>query len=141
MKQKINRNKYFKGYKKLKHVKLFESFVNEFDLQDDQEDPIDDDQDSSYKNHKMYNHIITADDARKLVGMEDDDLAPGEEGLSDEEFDKACEDITGKKLGEYAEERWPDEPQEQFNMCLKELFPQMTIKTDDGMEGRGTVMD
>lgn len=29
MKTKLNRKKYFQGYKKLKHVKLFESFVNE----------------------------------------------------------------------------------------------------------------
>lgn len=29
MKTKLKRNKYFQGYKKLKHVKLFESFLNE----------------------------------------------------------------------------------------------------------------
>jgi len=39
---KTTKRKYFTGTKKLKFVKMFEQFLNEFDLADDQADPIDD---------------------------------------------------------------------------------------------------
>lgn len=36
MKQKLKRNKYFQGYKKLKNVKMFEQFVFEFENNDEE---------------------------------------------------------------------------------------------------------
>lgn len=48
MKNKINkRHKFFQGYKKLKHVKLFEQYIKEFDEDDEEYDEEEDGEDGS----------------------------------------------------------------------------------------------
>lgn len=140
---KTTKRKYFQGYKKLKNIKMFEQFVNEFDLKDDQEDPIEDaPTPGGYRNHSEADYEITKKDAEKIVAASEENLAPGESAMTDEEFDRAVNDITGLTLADCAEVSYPDEPQEEFDRILKILGKdkvQPTIKTDDGLIGHGEV--
>lgn len=119
---KTNKRKYFQGYKKLKNIKMFEQFVNEFDLKDDQEDPIEESPaPTGYKNHSEADYELTREDAEKLIAADDENNAPGEEGMNDDDFKKAVDDIIGLTLADYAEVTWPDEPQQQFDRAIKIL--------------------
>jgi len=75
-----------------------------------------------YKSHPKAGHVITEDDAMKLAALEEEDMAPGEQDIQTEvEFDKFVSQVTGKTLKEFAEWRWPDEPQKQFDIALKSI--------------------
>lgn len=75
-----------------------------------------------YKSHPKAGHVITEDDAMKLAALEEEDMAPGEQDIQTEiEFDKFVSEVTGKTLKEFAEWRWPDEPQKQFDIALKSI--------------------
>jgi len=71
--------------------------------------------------HSMNDHVITDEDANKLFAIEEDCLAPGE-SYSEEEFNDFRKEAVGMTLEKYSHWRWPDEPQEQFNMSLEALL-------------------
>ena len=102
MKQKLNRRKYFKGYKKLKNIKMFEEFgMNEkewkftIDIADIWENnEFDDD-----FGKKIYDRIMKDfEEIKKIVGEEEaDDLSNILEYIRDsshtDEFDNAFDDF------------------------------------------------
>jgi hypothetical protein len=88
----------------MKNIKLFENF-----------------DEAGYKNHSMSNHKISKQEAELLFDLEMDNFPPGSAPDSDEEFEAFAKDTVGKTLGEYAEWRWPENPQEQFDMALTAL--------------------
>jgi len=79
---------------------------------------------SNYTNHPMSNHVITVDDAKALYALEERDLGLNGDNL-DMDFNEFCEDIVGETLSNYATWRWPDEPQQQFDMALEVLGNRM----------------
>lgn len=86
----------------MKHLKLFEDFsVNE-----------------DYKSHPMSKHVITKDDANKLADFEEDQNGPGAPPSDDKEIDEFIAKITGMTLQAFSEWRWPENPQEQFEIAL-----------------------
>lgn len=88
----------------MKHIKLFEQFLNESK--------------KDYKNHKLADHIITKKDAGKLANFEDEQTGPVGPGFSKSKYDNFINDIEGKTIREFSEWRWPEEPQKQFNITL-----------------------
>lgn len=77
---------------------------------------------ASYKTHPMGKHVITKEDAAKLTDLEADNAGPGPAmSGKEEELDKFMDEITGMTLADYAEMRWPDEPQKQFELALGAL--------------------
>lgn len=72
------------------------------------------------KQHPMLSHVITEEEAGKLFSLEEDNLGP-DDAISDEDFEKFKKDVTGMTMKQYCEWRWPDEPQEQFDMALAVL--------------------
>ena len=86
----------------MKHLKLFEDFsINE-----------------DYKNHPLSSHVITKDDANALADFEIDQEGPGPERTDDKEIDEFIAKITGMTLQSFAEWRWPENPQKQFEIAL-----------------------
>lgn len=85
-----------------------------------------------YTQHPQYNHIITRDEAIKLIMADDDNLGPGDQVPTTEEFNATVDHVTGMTLGAYADWRWPDEPQQQFNIALTVLNqPEPKYKVGD----------
>jgi len=71
--------------------------------------------------HSMNDHVITDEDVNRLFFIEEDNCAPGEL-FSNEEFEDFKKEVVGMTLEKYSHWRWPDEPQEQFNMSLEALL-------------------
>ncbi len=71
-------------------------------------------------NRSMLEHILTEEDAKKLFGLEEENLAPGEK-LPEGEYQEFIKDVIGKKLWEYCKWRWPEEPEEQLQLALEVL--------------------
>lgn len=65
--------------------------------------------------------IIDEDLIGVLLNVEEDDLAPCDT-LSDEEIEDFVKSYTGKTVWEYCVDRYPDAPDVQFNMVLKQLL-------------------
>jgi hypothetical protein len=78
----------------------------------------------SLNRNDMENYILTQDDAIKLFSLEEDDQSPMDNPYTDDDFNKFVEDVSGKTLLEYCEWRFPDSPEEQFELASEILFPE-----------------
>jgi len=65
----------------------------------------------------MKNHIIAKDDVIKLFSLEEDNLGPTEE-YTDADFNNFLNDYIGKTLWDYSKHRFPDNPEEQFELAI-----------------------
>ena len=76
---------------------------------------------SSIASHPMAKHVLTDAEINILFDLEEDQIAPGQPGYSDEEFEAFKKDVEGMTVLEYANWRWPDEPQQQFDIVIAAL--------------------
>lgn len=76
---------------------------------------------AAIKAHPLSQTVITLAQAISLVGADEDERAPNEVGMTDEEFNKYVEETEGMTFEQFAHFRWPDEPMEQYKAILEIL--------------------